>query len=44
MVVIKQGGIAKRAFNVINGTIDNMTTTIVFSYYKPKPCREIAKE
>jgi hypothetical protein len=40
---MEQGGIAKRAFKVIDGTIDNMTTTIVFSYYKPNPCREIAK-
>jgi hypothetical protein len=42
--IIEQGGIAKRAFNAIDGTIDNMTTTIVFSYYKPNPCREIVKE
>ena len=44
ILMIEQGGIAKRAFNAINGTINNMTTTIVFSYFKPKPCRETAKE
>jgi len=44
IVIIKQGGTAKRAFNAINGTINNMTTTIVFSYCKLNPCREIAKE
>jgi hypothetical protein len=37
IVIIEQGGIAKRTFNAIDGTIDNMTTTIVFSYYKPNP-------
>jgi hypothetical protein len=42
--MIEQGGIAKKAFNAINGTINNITTTIVFSYYKPNPYREIAKE
>jgi hypothetical protein len=42
--MIEQGGTVKRAFNAINGTIDNMTTTIVFSSCKPNPCREIAKE
>jgi hypothetical protein len=44
IVIIEQGGTAERAFNAINGTIDNITTAIVFSYYKPNPCREIAKE
>jgi hypothetical protein len=44
IIIIEQGRTAKRAFNAINGTINNMTTTIVFSYYKPNPCREIAKE
>jgi hypothetical protein len=44
MVIIKQRGTTKRAFNAVDGTINNMTTTIVFSYYKPNPCREIAKE
>jgi len=32
MVIIEQGGTTVRTFNAINGTIDNMTTTIVFSY------------
>jgi hypothetical protein len=32
MVIIEQGGTTIRAFDAINGTIDNMTTTIVFSY------------
>jgi len=32
IVMIKQGGTVERAFNTINGIIDNMTTTIVFSY------------
>ena len=44
IVIIEQGGIAKKAFNAIDGKIKNMSTTIVFSYYKPNPCREIAKE
>ena len=43
-VIIEQGETAEMAFNAINGTIDNITTTIVFSYCKLKPCREIAKE
>ena len=42
--MIEQRGTAKRIFNAINGTINNMTITIVFSYCKPSPCREIAKE
>jgi hypothetical protein len=41
MVIIEQGGTAKRAFNAIDGTINNMTITIVFSYYKRNPCRTI---
>jgi hypothetical protein len=44
IVIIGQGGIAERPFNAINGIINNMTITIVFSYYKPNPCRKIAKE
>jgi hypothetical protein len=44
IVKIEQGGTAERAFNAINGTIDNMTTTIVLPYCKRKPYREIAKE
>jgi hypothetical protein len=44
IVIIEQERTAKWAFNAIDGTINNMTITIVFSYYKPNPCREIAKE
>ncbi len=44
MVVTEQGGTAKRTFNAANGTIDNITTTIVFSYYKLNSYREIVKE
>ena len=44
IVIIEQGGIAERAFNAIDGIINNITTTIVFSYYRPNLCREIAKE
>jgi hypothetical protein len=44
IVIIEQGGTAKRTFNAIDRTINNMTTTIIFSYYKPNPCREIAKK
>jgi hypothetical protein len=44
MVIVEQGGTAERTFNAANGTIDNMTTTTVFSYYKLNPYREIAKE
>jgi hypothetical protein len=42
--MLEQGGTAERAFNAVDGTIDNMTTTVVFSSCKPNPCREIAKE
>jgi len=44
MVVIEQGGAAERTFNAANRTINNIATTIVFSYYKLNPYREIAKE
>jgi len=44
MVVIEQGGIAERTFNAADGTIHNITTTIIFSYSKLNTCREIAKE
>jgi hypothetical protein len=44
IVMIEQGGIALDAFNAVDGTIDSMTTTAVFSYYEPNPYREIAKE
>jgi hypothetical protein len=42
--MIEQGGTAERAFNIINGIIDNMTTIIIFSYCKLNRCKEIAKE
>jgi hypothetical protein len=44
IVIIEQGGTAERAFNATDGTVNNITTTLVFSYYKPNSCREIAKE
>ena len=44
IVIIEHGGTAKRAFNAVDGIIDNMTTIVVFSYCKPNSCREIAKE
>ncbi len=44
MVAIKQGATAERTFNAANGTIDNMTTTIVLSYCKLNTYREIVKE
>jgi len=43
-VLVEQGGTAERAFNAVDGTIDKITTIVVFSYCKPKPCREIGKE
>jgi hypothetical protein len=43
-VIIEQGEIAKRAFNTIDRIINNIAITIIFFYYKPNPCREIAKE
>jgi hypothetical protein len=32
VMIIEQGGTAARAFNAINATINNITTTIVFFY------------
>jgi hypothetical protein len=32
IVIIEQGGTAKAIFNAVNGTIDRITTTVVFSY------------
>ena len=43
MIVIEQRETSERTFNATDGIIDNMTTTIVFSYCKLKPYREIAK-
>jgi hypothetical protein len=31
IIMIEQGGIAEAAFNVIDGTVNSMTTTVVFS-------------
>jgi len=44
IVMIEQGGTAPEAFNTVDGRIDSMTITAVFSYYEPNPYREIAKE
>lgn len=44
IVIIEQGGIAKKGCNAMDRTINNITITIVFFYYKLKPYREIAKE
>src|SRR5882757_6979681 len=44
IVIVEQEGIAKRAFNAIDGTVNKITTTLVFSNCKPSPYREIAKE
>jgi hypothetical protein len=43
-VIVEQGGIAKRAFNAADGTVNKITTTLVFFNCKPTPYREIAKE
>jgi hypothetical protein len=44
IVMIEQGGTAEEPLNAVDGTIDSITTTVVFSHCKPNPCREIAKE
>jgi hypothetical protein len=44
VVIIEQGGTAKAASNAVDGTINRITTTVVFSYCNPNTCREIAKE
>jgi hypothetical protein len=41
--MIEQGGTAESAFNAVDRTIDNMSTIVGFSYYKPDPYIEIAK-
>lgn len=43
IVVIEQGGTAEGGFDAVDGTIDSVTTTVVFSYCKPNPYRKIAK-
>jgi hypothetical protein len=40
----KVGGIAEEAFDAVDGTIDSIIITAVFSYYKPNSNREIAEE
>jgi hypothetical protein len=40
--VIEQGGIVKPAFDAIDGTIDSITKTAVFSHCKPNPCLGVA--
>jgi hypothetical protein len=44
IVIIEQGGTAEAAFDAVDGMIDSITTTTIFSYYKPYPYRETAKE
>jgi hypothetical protein len=42
--MIEQGGTAEAAFDTVDGTIDSMTTTAVFSYCQSNPCGKTAKE
>ena len=44
IVMIEQGGTAPEAFNSVDGRIDSITTTVVFSYCEPNPYRKIAKK
>jgi hypothetical protein len=44
IVTIKQEGTTLGAFNAVNRRIDSITTTAVFSCYKPNPYKKIAKE
>ena len=44
IVIIEQGGTAERTFNAINGTINNISTTILFLTKIRVLGREIAKE
>jgi hypothetical protein len=44
MVIIEQGGTDNAAFNAVDEMIESITTTVVFSYFKPSPYRKIAKE
>jgi len=41
---MEQGGTADKAFNAIDGTINNTTTTTIFSYRKPFPSREMVED
>jgi hypothetical protein len=40
--VIEQGGTAEKAFDTVNGTIDSITITMVFSYCKLNICLGVA--
>ncbi len=42
--MIEQGETAEAAFDAVDGTIDSMTTTTIFSHCKPNPCGEAAEE
>jgi len=42
--MIEQRGTAEAAFNAIDGTMDSMTRTAVFSHCTPNPCGETAEE
>jgi hypothetical protein len=44
MVRVEQGGAAKWTLNATDGTVENKTTTQVFSYCKANSSREMAKE
>jgi hypothetical protein len=41
---VEQGVVTKTAFDAVDRTINSITKTIVFSYCKSNPYREIAKE
>jgi len=41
---MEQGGIAEAAFDAMDGTVDSITKTAMYSRYKPNPCGETAKE
>ena len=42
--IIEQGETAEREFNTVDRRIDNITTTVVFSYYRLNLYRDIAKK
>ena len=41
---MEQGGIAKAAFDAMDGTVDGITKTAMYSRCKPNPYGEMAKE
>ena len=41
--VIEQGDIAEIAFDAVDGKIDSMISTAIFSWCEPSSCREITK-